>query len=177
MAKATPTFYWDACCWIGLIEGEGAKVTELRHIWERARKGDCQLNTSAYAYLEVRKKTTDPLDAAESDKQVDEMLDQPFVETIQVDDIIGRLARRLRRLHPELSRPDAIHVATAAQMNVDAMHTYDGSTPGGAKRLLALNEQVPRRDGQMLRITLPDVDAYGPLWSGAKDIRDVKEKR
>jgi hypothetical protein len=114
------------------------------------------------------------LGAEESDKIVDEMFDQPFVETIEVDDIVARKARRLRRLFSDLGRADAIHVASAAQNNVDALHTYDGSTPDKAKRLLLLNERIPRRDTKMLRICLPDADVYGPLFGGTKDIRNDK---
>ena len=56
------------------------------------------------------------------------------------------------RRHSECKKPsDAIHLATAILMNVDEMHSYDGSD------LLGLNEKVARQDGEMLVICTPNV--------------------
>lgn len=177
MPKPTPKFYWDACSWIGLINQESAKHRELRLVWERAKRGECDLYTSAYTYLEVVKAkspASDPLSQDESDKRIDDVLDQPFVQIVQLDTIVARLARRLRRIYPvELKQKgDAIHVASAAQVNVDALHTYDGSGPTGRSKLLDLDGKVPRADGEKLRICMPDSDTDGPLFGGTKDLKD-----
>jgi hypothetical protein len=67
-----------------------------------------------------------------------------------VDEQIGVLARRLMRQHPECKKPtDAVHLATALILNVDEMHTYDGSD------LLMLDGKVNRLDGQLLVIRRP----------------------
>lgn len=181
MPKGIPKFYWDACCWLGLINNEAAKHKELLLVWEGAKRAQCELYTSAYTYLEVVKAKpgpADPLTEAESDKRVDDILDQPFVEVIQVDTIIAKLARRLRRAYPtELQqKADAIHLASAAHTNMDALHTYDGARPGAKSKLLLLDGKIPRRNGTLLRICMPDTDAYGPLWGGPKDIGDGSKK-
>ena len=68
-------------------------------------------------------------------------------------------------------KADAIHLATAAYTNVDALHTYDGSGKSERSKLLSLDNKVPKRDGKLLRISMPDQDADGPLFGGTKDLR------
>lgn len=69
-----------------------------------------------------------------------------------LDRQIAESARQLMRRHPECKKPaDAVHLATALRMNVDELHTYDGSD------LLLLDKLVARSDGEMLRICRPYV--------------------
>lgn len=66
------------------------------------------------------------------------------------------------RRHDACKKPsDAVHLATALLMDVDEMHTYDGSD------LLGLDGKVARQDGEMLSICRPyieepELDLGGP---------------
>ncbi len=158
--------YWDANAWIGLINSEADKVFPLRAIWEDAQKGDYQILTSSYSYLEVIHGRTDygePYPPEEFDGKFEQLASQPFVKRVQLDVPIGRLARNLRRSHHAdglHSRPDAIHLASASHWNVDELHTWDGT------HLLPLNGKVTRRDGKLLNIIIPGNDYLGaPLFA------------
>lgn len=173
MAKARRV-YWDACAWLGLVNHESKKHRELQIIWGAAERGEYEIWTSAFSYAEVFKARCEEGDAilkAESDGRIDRMFEQAHVKRVQVDAVIGRLARKLLRENPMLKKPqDAIHLATAVQYNVDALHTYDGSN------LIALNGQVRRRDGEMLQICMPDTDTDGPLFA-KKDVTETEAKK
>ena len=92
------------------------------------------------------------------------MFGQPHVQMVQVDQIVAKLARDLRRLHGDdglKGRPDAIHLATAVHYNLDEFHTWDG------QHLLPLNGKILRRVGKLLPIIIPDgAHAVGPMFSG-----------
>jgi predicted nucleic acid-binding protein len=157
--------YWDACAWIGLINSEPKKIHPLRTIWEEAQKGKYEIWTSVYSYVEVFKvksENGDELTPDLSDKAVEDLLTQPYVKRAQIDVNIAKLARDLRRSLSNdglRSRPDAIHLATAAFWNLDELHTWDQT------HLLALNGKVTRRDGRNLIIRIPGPEVSGPLFA------------
>ena len=147
--------YWDACVWIGLINGEVGKVDRCEHLIELAKKGDVQLWTSTITLAEVYKKKCEngivALDEAR-DADFENYLLSNFVYLVQLDQAIGTLARRLLRKHPGLKKPnDALHLATAALNNVAELHTFDDDN------LIPLDGKVARRDGEFLKICEPPV--------------------
>jgi predicted nucleic acid-binding protein len=167
LAEPIRKYYWDACAWIGFISAEAGKISALRAIWADAKAGKCELWTSAFNYLEVIKAKNedgDPIPLDQSDAQVDAMFSQPYVQMVQVDQIVAKLARDLRRIHGDdglKGRPDAIHLATAIHYNLDEFHTWDG------QHLLPLNGKIFRRDGKLLPIVIPDgAHAVGPMFGG-----------
>jgi len=149
--------YWDSCAFLGLINNEAAKHAQCKAVWEQAVRGDAEIYTTFFAFAEVYKAKCEggrkPLLASEEDRVV-QFLNQEFVLGVVVDETIGTAARRLMRQYVQCKKPsDAIHLATALRMNVDEMHTYDGSD------LLSLDGQVRRQDGALLRICVPNVPA------------------
>jgi predicted nucleic acid-binding protein len=147
--------YWDSCDFLGLINPDEAKHADCRAVWEEAKRGDAILFTSFFAFAEVFKAKCEgvakPLAEAD-DKRIEALFRQTWVQPVLVDERIGTAARRLMRQHPECKKPsDAIHLATALALNVDEMHTYDGTD------LLNLSEKVMRADGRPLRICTPHV--------------------
>jgi predicted nucleic acid-binding protein len=145
--------YWDACAWLGLLNGESEKLAALQHVWGKASKGEVEIWTSAFCLAEVYKAKCEGGAASlgpEGDQQLDDMFDQDFVKVAQVDSDIGRLARRLLRSHAKLKKPsDAIHLATAVHWDLEQLHTYDGSD------LLGL--VVKTSAGNDLEICKPDM--------------------
>lgn len=156
--------YWDANAWLGLINREANKVRALEIAYEKAKKNDIEIWTSTISFAEVYKMKDDPSaprSLEEQNKIIAAVLEQQFVQLVEVNQIIGMAARDLLQKHPGLKKPyDAIHLASAAHWNLHALHTYDN------ENLLPLNGQVNRRDGRALEIMKPDADADGPLFGG-----------
>lgn len=166
------TVYWDACTFLGLINREADKHADCRSVWDEVERGEVEIVTSFFTFAEVFKvkceDSAKPLsDDGEdliagffaSDKIVPRVMDRAVVEK----------ARRLMRKHPACKKPsDAVHLASALLMNVDEMHTYDGSD------LLILSEKVSRADGELLTICTPYV-AQPDLLQGIKSDDDQAE--
>jgi hypothetical protein len=88
--------------------------------------------------------------AEEADKRIEQFLRQKPVRPVLLDERIAVSARRLLRHHPECKKPtDGIHLATALMLNVEEMHTYDGSD------LLNLSGRVNSSNGTPLVICTP----------------------
>jgi predicted nucleic acid-binding protein len=156
--------YWDSCTFLGLINQEPGKVNNCRVVWGEAEKGKTLIYTSFYTFAEVYKARCEapakPL-SEEADKQIEQLLRQPWIRPAVVDELIGIAARRLMRAHTQCKKPsDAVHLATACSLNVDEMHTFDMSD------LLGLDGKVLREDRMLLKICVP----YGmPVVGGQAD--------
>lgn len=140
-------------------------MNNCRAVWSEAEKGDVLIYTSFFTFAEVFKAkcegTAKPL-AEEQDQNIEKLLRQKFIRPVVVDERIGVTARRLMRHHPECKKPsDGVHLATALVLNVDEMHTYDGSD------LLRLSGLVHKANGQALRICPPS-PSQAPLPSPPK---------
>ena len=163
--------YWDACAWLGLLNGETDKSQALEVVWKRAEKGDVQIWTSAFCIAEVYRVKCEKDWAKLSqdhDDQINNMFDQPFVETVQVDTEIARLAKKLLRTHEGLKKPsDAIHLATAVHWDLEQFHTYDGSD------LLHLDGKVQTDNGGQISICKPDkIDGETLFTAAAEKVKD-----
>lgn len=174
MASAKRRIYWDANAWIGFINNEPDKRTPLRVIWDAAKRGEYEILTSAFSYMEViygKNELGQAYSPERSDPLIFGMLDQPHVTRVQLDTEVAKLARSLkRRFHPVLGkRADAVHLASAAYHNVEALHTYDGSD------LLPLTGKVERRTGGMLDILAPGDEVFGPLFGVKGDAKGKGE--
>lgn len=145
--------YWDSCTFLGLINQEPGKLNDCAAVWKEAEAGDLLIYTSFFTFAEVFKAKCEdagkPL-SEEGDKQIELLLRQKWIRAVVVDEKIGVACRRLMRHHTECKKPsDGIHLATALALNVDEMHTFDGSD------LLKLDGKVNRADGKPLRICPP----------------------
>lgn len=122
--------YWDACAWLGLINGESEKQADLEFVWAKGEHGEAEIWTSAFSVAEVFKAKCEKWEglSPENDALIDSLFDQNFVKVVQVDLEIARLAKALLRTHAKLKKPsDAIHLATAVHWDLDQLHTYDSS--------------------------------------------------
>lgn len=145
--------YWDACVFLGLINQELGKHADCLAVWKEAEAGETLIYTSFFTFTEVFKAKCEgkakPLAEAD-DQQIETLLRQKWIRPVIVDERIATAARRLMRHHPECKKPsDGLHLATAMALNVDEMHTYDGSD------LLGLNGNINRADGKPLTICTP----------------------
>jgi predicted nucleic acid-binding protein len=159
-----PRAYWDACAWLGLLNGEPEKIQSLEHIYELARRGQYEVWTSTIAYVEVfrlnaESKDVKPLKNENLDK-IRNVIEQYFVKLIPLDMEIGRHARQLRRELPEFQGAgDAIHLASAIVWNIETLHTWDNS------HLLPWNGKVKCKNGSFIKIEIPKYPPpAGPLF-------------
>jgi predicted nucleic acid-binding protein len=155
MVSSIRRVYWDACTFLGLINSEAGKHADCKAVWGEAEKGETQIVTSFFTFAEVFKAKVEgkakPLDEASEDN-VAAFLASEHILPVPVDRRTAELARRLMRRHTECKKPsDGVHLATAILLNVEEMHTYDGSD------LLGLNEKVARSHGEMLKVCAPYV--------------------
>jgi predicted nucleic acid-binding protein len=159
--------YWDSCAFLGLINNEAGKHPDCRAVWAEVERGEAEIITSFFTFAEVFKAKCEgpakPLDEDGEDKIAGFFASERILP-VTVDRRTAELARRLMRRHPECKKPtDAVHLASAILLNVDEMHTYDGSD------LLKLNKLVARQDGEMLTICTPYVPEPELLLEAKKD--------
>lgn len=145
--------YWDSCCFLGLINQESGKVADCTGVWKEAESGKTVIYTSFFTFTEVIRAKCEgpikPLPEAD-DVKIVHLLSQSWIRPLVLDERIALAARKLLRLHPECKKPsDGIHLASALSMNLEEMHTYDGSD------LLMLSGKVLRLDQKPQVICLP----------------------
>lgn len=162
MPKHAP-LYWDACAWLGLINGEEGKRHELEIIYNFAKKGNTDIWTSTYTLMEVRRLKDDSDRKpwpAENLAKIQAFFDQPFVKLIPVDTRIAYDAQRLFRETQGLSKaPDAVHLASALWWSITTMHTYDYDD------LIHLSGKFTCRNGKPPNICEPMETTHGPLFA------------
>lgn len=154
-----PKYYWDACLWIELIQGQClTRGISCEYILIQAKQGKCEIWTSAFTMAEVFKRRCgeeDKLLQQKRDSDFDDLIEQEFIKKAQVDFDIGATARRLLRKFPKIKKPqDAVHIATCILYNLDQLHTFDN------KDLLGLKGKIPKISSGFLDICLPP---YPPL--------------
>lgn len=127
-------YYWDANVFLSFISGEAARLPHLEALLDSADDGDIELYTSELSVVEVafaaHEKATGGLDPA-TERAIDALWDHPSpVRRIDVSALITREARTLVRVAlatpgQGIKPPDAIHLATAKRLGVDALQTYE----------------------------------------------------
>ena len=149
----------DSCAWIAHIQrekipGENGVIedrgTMCRRVLHAAEKGALEIVASTISLAEVIRKNRD---AGLDDQNVRDFFDNDYILLVSVDKLVGDRARQLMLDgHAKLKPVDAIHLATAAVVNAEALHTFDD-------RLLALDGKINKLDGTKLKIGKPAVPA------------------
>lgn len=133
-----PSYYWDACMFLSLINGIPGRVDAIRGMLDDCKKGDCKIWTSTVSMVEVayaeRERTGRALN-----QEVEETIDLLWAppSRIQVADVspaVAVEARGLIRTTTQVQgwglKPcDAIHLATAKRLGIRLFHTYDSKLP------------------------------------------------
>lgn len=152
-------YYWDANCWLGLLNRDANKAQALEVLWAESVAGKFEILTSVMSLVEVfrlasEQMATRPL-LEENDRKIENIFAQPNVIRAEVDVPIATWSRRLRREHDIKGKVDCVHIATALWHGADEMHTWDSG-------LLAFNGKLLCKNGKCLVIKEPKVD--GPLF-------------
>lgn len=151
-------YSWDSCSWIAQIwdekvdiEGDGIenRGALCRAVIEGAAKGGSEICTSALSLAEVSKHPSS--NQREGADKIKAFFENDYIVVVPLDRRVGELARDLmQRGYAGLKPPDAVHLASAAIVNADEMHTFDA-------KLLALSEKIQKADGTKLKICKPSM--------------------
>jgi predicted nucleic acid-binding protein len=124
------------------------EMEKLRAVERLADDGGCIIVTAAITLIEVLASAM----TAEQEAAFQALLQRSNVTAVTVTTRIAMIAREIReyyhRLGSNIAVPDSIHLATAVQYEVTALHTYDGC---GAKR---------KRPTDLLKLALPLIEKY-----------------
>lgn len=129
--------YWDACCFIGLLQDEPDKAAALQDLAERARAGEIQIVTSALCIAEVCKLPNTTLSPEVQAERILAFFENPFIVVRSLDRLVAERASRIVRQHP-IKPPDAIHLATGVVTQCEVFYTYD-SRQNSSRGLLRYN--------------------------------------
>jgi predicted nucleic acid-binding protein len=126
--------YWDACVPLSYINAIPERVLIIDELLRQARAGEFELVTSVLSRVEVAcaasEKEQGTLDSAVEAEIDDLWRPGSPIKLVEFYDLIAQHARALMRQGIEqgwgaLKPADAIHLATAQQMEAAEMHTYD----------------------------------------------------
>lgn len=116
---------WDSCCFIAVLKKEQKHLRTLLQTLEDAKDGSTELIVSTMAISEtVRPPGQRVIPRADSEKQVRDFFENPYIKVRSHDRHIAELGRQLCWDH-NLKARDAIHVATAIDTGCTALETTD----------------------------------------------------
>ena len=118
--------YWDSDAFIGWLAEEDDKVDECRPVIQAAEEGKTLLITSALTLAEVLWLRGRPPIPPEDAEAVQRFFAHEYIAVVDVDRTMAEEARKLVWSHG-IAPKDAIHVATAIDVEVDRMETFDGA--------------------------------------------------
>jgi predicted nucleic acid-binding protein len=126
-------YYWDACVFLSGINANPERLPIVEGILDDCDQGKAEVYTSILSIAEVAfaetEKSNKTLDEA-TRKKIDKLWLPPSpIKLIEIHEFVLWDARDLIRKAIEngttLKPADAIHLATANRLPVDAIHTYD----------------------------------------------------
>lgn len=149
--------YWDANCFTSYINGGPERLPVLLAILDRvqASKGQEQIVTSVMSKIEVafslEEQTRRQLNEEEEDRIGALWADTSVIALVEIHELIVDRARILIReamtKRLSLGAADAIHLASAMQVQASAFHTYDAKLHNPEyTRLTVLVIGLPRAD-------------------------------
>ena len=145
-----PIVYWDTNVLLAWLKGESRSdvgQSDLMHWVRRFDDGSARLITCAITSLEILEARTPP----DVRRRLMSYFHPPRAEIFDITPAILETAYQLRnhfaslpappgRSHPAtLCVPDAIHLATAVQMQADRFHTGDTGKRGNSLGLLEID--------------------------------------
>ena len=132
--RKAPRFYWDTCVFLSGIERVPDRVAVIEKLLDDADEGRIEIFTSTVSITEVAfakfEKTQRALEPEVAEKIAQLWIPPSPIKLVEFHELIAFAARDLVRLAMpnewSLKPLDAIHLATAQRIGVEAFHTYDG---------------------------------------------------
>ena len=117
--------YWDSVCFLGYLKEEKGKVEKCDDVLRRADRGEVLIVTSALTLTEVLHVRNKPRLPKENAELVRKCFQR---EQIRICNVSRKIAENAQDVvwNFDVRPRDAIHVATAIHMKVDALETFDG---------------------------------------------------
>lgn len=135
MPDEAPRVYWDACVLLSKVNGIAERLPTIEELLRQSRADEVVLLTSVLSQVEVAfaafEKQQGTLDQQTEDEIATLWAPGSPVAAVEFYELIADRARGLMRQAitqgwGSLNPADAIHLATAQQLDVDEFHTYDG---------------------------------------------------
>lgn len=134
MTGASPKrIYWDACCFVSYVAEDETRIDDLSQLMNDASAFQHEIYTSILSMVEVSFCPIEKRRRELSDQQYRKInnLWKP-ASPIKVVELFPTIATKAQELIRQkivnglaLKPADAIHLATAAHMDVDVIHTYE----------------------------------------------------
>ncbi len=151
-----PRFCWDSCCFLSWFQQRADRHAECAAVIEAAKRGDALLYASTFALAECVY-VSEAISQEDNTRKIEAFFRNRYIRLVDVNPTIAARARalqlELRAIH-KVDPWDAVHLATAIHLGVEALHTYDD------RDLVPLNGRLP---GVRLRIGHPDLAYQLPL--------------
>lgn len=135
MPDDPPRIYWDSCVLLSYINAIPARLPTIEELLRLSRAGEVELISSVLSQVEVAFAASEKRGQA-LDPEVEEQIIELWapgspITPVEFFELIADRARGLMRQAitqgwGSLKPADAIHLATAQQLEVDEFHTYDG---------------------------------------------------
>ncbi len=116
--------YWDSDCFLGHFQNEEGKVEKCEGVLQKADRGDVILVTSALTIAEVLWMRGAPRITKDKAEIVQKFFRRSYIRVYNVTRKIAESAQDLVWDH-SIKPKDAIHVATAINLTVDVLETFD----------------------------------------------------
>lgn len=144
--------YWDSDCFLGHFQNEEGKVEKCEGVLQRADRGDVIIVTSALTIAEVLWMRGAPRITKDKAEIVQKFFRRSYIRVYNVTRKIAESAQDLVWDH-SIKPKDAIHVATAINLTVDALETFDedliGKSGTVGTPLLLIREPQPSEQGRL----------------------------
>jgi predicted nucleic acid-binding protein len=121
---ATDRRYWDSCAFLGFLNNEADKADKCEAVLNAAGEGQIDIVTSALTLTEVIKTKGGPPIPRDQEQKIRDFFEHPWIIVREVDRFVAEQARDLIWAH-SLKPYDAIHLATALNLKLSVMDTFD----------------------------------------------------
>lgn len=144
--------YWDSNCFLDHFQAEAGKAEKCDGVIQRAERGDVLIVTSALTLAEVLWMRGGPRLSKDKAELVQKFFRRLYIRVYNVTRKISEAAQ-IHVWDNSINPKDAIHVATAIHLKVDALETFDkdlikkSGTVGNP--LLLIREPEPARQARM----------------------------
>jgi predicted nucleic acid-binding protein len=157
------TICWDSCICIDLLQSKHGKskrqlseekeihITCIEEIFNKAKSGSLTIYLSTLVIVESSKLDLSNVNPRLQIKLIRDFFEYEWIQPVAVTIEIAEFAQEIRSME-KLDQYDAIHIATAKQMNTPIFITTDNRNP---YPLLPLDNHFKTKDGRKIRIITP----------------------
>ena len=128
--------YWDTCLFLAYLQNKTEEknlVEIVPALLRRAENGEALIVVSTLVVAEIRPRSTYNPDHYEVVRELF-YTDRSYLKMVALSPYIANLASTIGSNYPQITSPDAVHVATACSESVDVLLTQDGASDRERRR-------------------------------------------